>query len=870
MPINPEKWRNAKHESLPAISFDRCAAKTTSDKQPGTTVFDHCRNVGCVAGALVRLLPPSVRNALSECPELAAALHDIGKVSPGFALKYFRETVVRQYAPALATQAEFKTGHASISAAAIDRWLKTDPLTTPAAQAAAAHHGFADRGYPPDTAEVNGGPVWAEERRKLLSALSAYFGKNIEAARSANTTLLAGLTSVADWIGSDEAFFPSDSPPIQEGDPHATANHAVEQCGFPPARLIPGLHFEDVFGFAPRPAQAQFIEHVTSPGVYVLEAPMGIGKTEAALYAAYRLMQEGHHHGLYFALPTRLTSDRIHERVARFLGKITEGGAPRLAHGTAWLDAYGRGAMELAPGQAWFNPMKRALLYPYAVGTIDQALLGVMNVKHGFVRLFGLAGKVVILDELHSYDVYTGTLLDELVARLRGIGCTVIILSATLTAARRRRVLPDLDSDDPAYPLLAGKPADPGAPFAQPLPEPDPRRYRVRMENWDAPQVARQAAQAARNGLCVVCIANTVAQAQSWHAAVKSHMHADTFPVGLLHARFPQSRRQEIEDEWVTALGAETDNRPRGCVLIATQILEQSVDVDADWMLSELAPSDMLLQRMGRLWRHERASRPCGSPEIVIVTADPAACVTREAVTEALGRENCCVYAPYVLMRTHAEWRDRCNVCLPADIRGIIESTYADVETESPLMQTLHRELILHGEKLRSHACSAKDSVIGLPTRPDDERAATRYSDLPTRTVLLVRAVEETSGWHSEARVRLLDGTTLELSKCRPDFATTKVLHRQTVSIAAHLLPERGKAPQPVDWLAMHFFDKPLVLVQGEDGRLVCHDGPPTALRYTRDMGVERIRVTDKGIWKAEPADEVLTVDFFDKDESDW
>ena len=135
---------------------------------------------------------------------------------------------------------------------------------------------------------------------------------------------------------------------------------------------------------------------------------MGMGKTEAALYAAYRLIEAGFHSGLYFALPTRLTSDRIHERVKKFLSAIsTEPSAVKLAHGQAWLQEFEYGAEDSDRAASsrpppWFNPSKRGLLFPFAVGTIDQALLAVLNVKHSFVRSFGLAGKVVILDEVHT------------------------------------------------------------------------------------------------------------------------------------------------------------------------------------------------------------------------------------------------------------------------------------------------------------------------------------------------------------------------------------------------------------------------------------------------------------------------------------
>ena len=169
---------------------------------------------------------------------------------------------------------------------------------------------------------------------------------------------------------------------------------------------------------------------------------MGIGKTEAALYAAYQALTQGSATGIYFALPTQLTSDKIYDRMNSFLAKVLAEDCKfrsLLLHSSAWLRDTELGE-EGMPGNGWFSSRKRGLLAPFAVGTIDQALMGVMNVKHGFVRTFGLAGKVVILDEVHSYDSYTGTIIDKLVQTLRELDCTVIILSATLTAERRVRL----------------------------------------------------------------------------------------------------------------------------------------------------------------------------------------------------------------------------------------------------------------------------------------------------------------------------------------------------------------------------------------------------------------------------------------------
>jgi len=153
-------------------------------------------------------------------------------------------------------------------------------------------------------------------------------------------------------------------------------------------------------------------------------------------------LSSGQSSGIYFALPTQLTSNKIFDRFQDFLGEVLADDCPHrslLLHANAWLFETDMGE-EGRPGGAWFNQSKRGLLAPFAVGTIDQALMAAMNVKHGFVRAFGLAGKIVILDEVHTYDAYTGSLMDALVQLLRQLNCTVIILSATLNQERREQL----------------------------------------------------------------------------------------------------------------------------------------------------------------------------------------------------------------------------------------------------------------------------------------------------------------------------------------------------------------------------------------------------------------------------------------------
>ena len=407
---------------------------------PGVSVETHCRIVGFVARELLSRLPAWLRECLfPPGSELIAAAHDVGKVSPAFQEKIHRD--IGKVLGLMDPDQDKNIGyHFAVSQATVNQCFKYIP------EILGRHHGYNSQGINLPDSEVYGGPAWQKQRMVLLDILKKDLNAGWPTIPTAlDSDVLAGLTTVADWIGSGHLFDEADKGgyPAQESLKELISK-AVDQAGFVAPSIRKGLGFYDLFGFNPYRVQTQFVESVNTHGTYVLEAPMGIGKTEAALYAAYKALEDGRATGVYFALPTQLTSDKVYDLMNQFLSMILNEEDPNqrslLLHGSAWLRDTELGE-DGAPGHSWFNSSKRGLLAPFAVGTIYQALMAVMSVKHGFVRTFGLAGKVVILDEVHSYDSYTGTILKELVSSLRELHCTVIILSATLTDKQRHSIM---------------------------------------------------------------------------------------------------------------------------------------------------------------------------------------------------------------------------------------------------------------------------------------------------------------------------------------------------------------------------------------------------------------------------------------------
>ncbi len=536
---------------------------------------------------------------------------------------------------------------------------------------------------------------------------------------------LSGLIVLSDWIASNPETYPYyNLHGVTDPDEYfrfarREAQGAVRRLGLdtPQPDEVSTLARDEIAslptfvqvwpalaGKSLRPIQ-QVLEQACLEGVPVgmaiIEAPMGEGKTEAALY----LKEYWAKRGAYFALPTQATSNQMHRRYTEFLQTRRPGSIPRLVHGMAWLldeiahRETARTSGEEGDGEEgerllsreWFQNAKRALLAPDGVGTVDQVLMAALNVKHGFLRFLGLSNKVLIIDEVHAYDIYMTTLMQTLLRWCRALNIPVILLSATLSSAQKKTLveayggnaLLSQPADTPApYPLLTFVPLQ-GTPFIREVPADASRNLTVALKLHqgaldDPVKTARLAAATVASGGCACVLVNTVRSAQMVYRALETLVSepvvsADT-ELFLFHARFRAECRQEIEKKVIDLFGKEAgqegkSSRPGKAILVATQVVEQSLDVDFDVMLTEIAPIDFVLQRMGRMHRHpQNDPRPTGGDAVLHIF------LPEENDYKFAGTG--IVYEPETLLRTLAVLQGRDEIHLPVDFRPLIEICY--------------------------------------------------------------------------------------------------------------------------------------------------------------------------------------------------
>ncbi|HEB87798.1 MAG TPA: CRISPR-associated helicase Cas3', partial [Gammaproteobacteria bacterium] len=673
---------------------------------------------------------------------------------------------------------------------------------------------------------------------------------------------LAGFTVLCDWLGSgrEASSFRTEAidlklywQSIQEW-----AAAAVQKTGLLPVEPSMAFSLNDCFTeieegtIKPTPLQARAIQLGigSGPQLFILEDVTGAGKTEAAVLLAHRLMQAGLASGMYFGLPTMATSNAMYQRIGsvyRHLFADNTEPSLVLAHSARDLsDAfrlsvmdsegeYRDGALSAAAHcNAWLaDNRKKALLAAVGVGTVDQALLAVLPSRHQSLRLLGLLGKVLIVDEVHACDTYMQTLLQGLLTAHAAAGGSAILLSATLPHTQRKSLINafsrGLNSrsaeglvNSDAYPLLTHFHADGADECA--MQTRDSVRRRVKVETLGSEEeVALIIREAVRRGQCVCWIRNTVNDARkAWSQLMKLLPESH---VGLFHARYAMDDRLGIEKHVLNHFdpGSTPDER-RGRVLVATQVVEQSLDLDFDVLVSDLAPIDLVIQRAGRLRRHRRSALgrringpdERGEPVLYLFTPPwtdtPGTRWLRDALpgTAAVYQEmDGQLWLGLRLLRKDGAFR------MPEDARYLIESVYGE-DALAEIPEALQESALAEEGGRMAKSSQAELNLLNIESGYQQEESNIWWDEAatPTRlgeestTVYLARYEnEEIVPWVGSGRYAWTRSAVSMRKALFSREGTYQDIPQEVFDSAHELLPAKGK------WGVL------LPLIQNEGGR---------------------------------------------------
>jgi CRISPR-associated endonuclease/helicase Cas3 len=780
--------------------------------QPYHPLWKHMLDTAAVSLALPN--PMEKEGWSAETTGWVVALHDVGKADACF------QHQIPDREKDLNTAGFKQTGdakcrHERISARFLKTCLEDAGVSEQSAdtvqRAIVAHHGYWDECW------RDVGEPYATAQRELCELVRNTLGvKDCSIPdltnHSAAGMRLAGHIVLCDWIASNEEFFTDDrlkncdDPKCYFDGVKKVAKDWVKKLQLERAE---GVGKPSSIVSSARPIQQAILDNDIPPGLVIIEAPMGEGKTEAAWILAEKWRAKGYT-GMYMALPTMATSDSLHSRYRDdYLKKLDRDEATHLVHGMAWLrdetepeklPETGERGDDRSPAAAWFRPTRRAMLAAHGVGTVDQAMLAGMHVKFGFLRLFGLTDRVLVIDEVHAYDAYMSAIICRLLQWCSCLDIPVILLSATLSAKQRAAMIE-------AYGATGG---DPGAGAPYPLitvaergrdancikaDASSSRTLKLKTLAGllgDAKETATKARELVKDGGCCCVILNTVKQAQAVYGQLKDQKL-------LFHARFTAADRERITNEVIQKFGKNTSNRPEKFILVATQVVEQSLDVDFDHMITEIAPMDLLLQRSGRLHRHRVRE---ADPVLHVLT--PAKDMKQKDGTDFGSSEK--IYQRHPLLTTLSQLTavngdGGLTVSLPADFRRLIEATYSDSLPEGAsddLKDDLKEAKAKWDDLQENLAAQAGEFLLCEPM--DDEFDPVGHDEVGD-------ASDDGNGWRARTRLGLEDVLVIPLKpeevekwkKGELHPRLVKLLYKRSVKIPPYFWPPKAlNQTQPV------------------------------------------------------------------------
>lgn len=636
--------------------------------------------------------------------------------------------------------------------------------------------------------------------------------------------LLSGLLIMADWIASNESYFPL--IPLEKNSVESM-DQRLEMGWtkwYQTAPRIEAEHrdavlaYKERFGFEPRNLQKKLFEIIgetAKPGVIILEAPMGIGKTEAALVGVEQLSMKTKASGMFFGLPTQATSDGIFDRIQDWLERLDdEKKSLQLVHGKASLNdsytslprsnVYDEADRSILVNQ-WFTGRKTAVLDDFVVGTIDQFLMTALKQKHLALRHLGFSRKVVVIDEVHAYDAYMNQYLYQALRWMGAYGVPVLILSATLPIKNRMELVENYmrgagnkwrDIEKPEgwetiwdYPLVT---YTDGLAVKQLSNINVANSSEVDVFSLDEENLIETIDELLKDGGIAGIIVNTVKRAQD--IAKKSSAYFGEDLVELLHSNFIATDRIKKEKELLQIIGKGA-KRPDKKIIVGTQVMEQSLDIDFDLLITDLAPMDLLIQRIGRLHRHPIKNRPERLSEPKVFVMETSSVWDFESGA-------CSIYGDYLLIRTQLLLPAK--ICLPEDISPLVQRVYGNDDSfiETNLREKYDLAKGEHEGFIARKKQKANGYLLNQPSLKGDQSLIgwlkSEYkSEVEEKANAQVRDIQETI--EAVALKKHEDGYTVfgrqgDLSSTLHDPSVQKDISRHTIR-----LPLRLSAPYNID-----------------------------------------------------------------------
>ncbi len=744
------------------------------------------------------------------CFIFLAALHDLGKATPAFQGRLNNTGFDEQLRQQL-TSAGLLLPNIIHPRIARHYW---------ASQVILEKHGYfrelaviigGHHGQPPDTSQLEdlvayendlgwskGQDNWSKVQEELIAYALKLADVSEKEALSwkpdiMSQVLLSGLVIMADWIASNEDLFPYIEFGWRITNFAERADSAWDKLALPDCWNPGGTweqrgqdFYQKRFSFEPRPMQAailEVLEETSRPGILILEAPMGEGKTEAALAAAEVMAAKTKRGGVFFALPTQASANGLFLRFCNWISKLEDAvaHAVELVHGKANLNELYKEIKEVTEElgyywvggedgeetsedpiivHEWFTGRKKGILTEFSIGTIDQVLMAGLKQKHLALRHLGLANKVVILDECHAYDAYMSQYLYKVLNWLGAYEVPVIILSATLPALKRKELIeaylnrectpvPDYDPifeqrevqkpelpfwvNTLDYPIITLSNGPEIQNVRQIKVKGSKRSVNVKLTTLASDEeIITVLADLLSEGGCAGIIVNTVKRAQSIARELSSQFAEEE--VHLLHARFISVDRVRKEKELLEKLGPD-GKRPYRYIVVGTQIFEQSCDLDFDVMITDICPMDLLIQRIGRLHRHKRERQPkLQQPQCFI-----------SGVSESkFDRGAEAIYGKYLLMNTRELLPS--YLSLPDNIPGLVQSAYdpKGVSVSAELQEEYMEAKEKHKKYIKQKKVKASHFQISEPSKRAGNLVGWLYTSI----------TDDPSGKRAEATVR--------------------------------------------------------------------------------------------------------------------